>query len=401
MISVEEASKIISDHAQDYGIEKVSLENSLGRVLREPISADRDFPPFDRVAMDGIAIKYDDFLKGKRYFQIKGVAAAGAPQLELKEEKKEETCCFEIMTGAILPIGLDTVIRYEDLEVSDGVAKVIIDEVKPKQNIHFKGMDRKKDEVIIAPNKRISSAEISVSATVGKSEIKVSKLPKALIISTGDELVTIDQKPAPHQIRMSNVHTLKALLKDFQIDAHLAHLNDTYEVIVEKIDQFLSDYDFIILSGGVSKGKFDYVPKALEELGVKKHFHRVAQRPGKPFWFGSKDEKVVFALPGNPASSFVCMLKYIRPWVKNSIQLEDSSLPKAILDEEVIFKPDLTYFLEVKISFNANGQLVAKPVRGNGSGDLANLVDADAFIELPAGQIKYEKGAIYDVLNYR
>ena len=224
---------------------------------------------------------------------------------------------------------------------------------------------------------------------------------RLFIISSGDELVNIDQTPLPHQIRRSNVYRLKTVLKHYHIKADMAHLLDDYEAIVEKLRSYLSTYELIILSGGVSKGKFDFLPKALEELEVEKHFHRIAQRPGKPFWFGSKGKATVFAFPGNPVSSFMCMQQYFKPWLDQSLQLKSEVQPKAVLGTDVNFKPDLTYFLEVKLDYTENGQLIANPVKGNGSGDLANLVDADAFIVLPRGRELFQKGEVHPIIFYR
>ena len=396
MITVEEANQIISDKSGDFGVESISLEDSMGRVLRAPIKADRDMPPYDRVTMDGIAIRYTDYANGCRSYPIKGVAAAGAEKMHLSDHN----ACLEVMTGAIMPEGLDTVIQYEHLEIADGVA-TINESVNDQQNVHFKGLDRKAGEVVIEAGKAIGSPEIGVCATVGKDRLEVSRLPKTIIISSGDELVEIDEAPLPHQIRKSNVYRLKTVLKHYHIEADMAHLLDDYETIVEKLRGYLSAYDLVILSGGVSKGKFDFLPKALEALGVEKHFHKIAQRPGKPFWFGSKDNATVFAFPGNPVSSFMCMQQYFKPWLDQSLQLNAEPVPKAVLGSDVQFKPDLTYFLEVKLEYSETGHLIANPVKGNGSGDLANLVDADAFIVLPRGREQFLQGEVHPVIFYR
>lgn len=397
MIEVQEAINIVLGNTQDLGIEKIPLSDSLGRVLREDISADRDFPPYHRVTMDGIAINYADYEEGEREFKVAGVAAAGSLQMELNEPN----ACLEVMTGAIMPKGLDTVIQYEHLEIEDGIAKLLDFEEKHKQNIHFKGIDRKSGDIIIKSGTKIGSPEIGVMATVGKAMVEVSKLPKTLIISTGDELVDIDETPLPHQIRRSNVFRLKTVLKKYNIEVETAHLLDDYHQIVAKLKQYLIDYDLIMLSGGVSKGKFDFLPDALNELGVEKLFHRIAQRPGKPFWFGKKEDTMVFAFPGNPVSSFMSMQQYFTIWLEKSLQVKPSSQPFGILTADVTFKPDLTYFLEVKVEFTNKGQLLAHPVKGNGSGDLANLVDADAFIILPKGRNEFYKDEVYPLLFFR
>ena len=397
MITVEEALKIVHTHLGNWGTEEIFLDESLGRILQEEIVADRDFPPFNRVTMDGIGLSFDQFKKGQRVFEIKGVAPAGGLQMELEDPSS----CLEVMTGATVPIGVDAVVRYEDLEIQEGKATVMLSSLNRDQNIHFKGSDRHQGMVILSPGKCISASEVGVCATVGKNKISVSRLPKTLIVSSGDELVNIDQIPLSHQIRRSNVYRIATVLKSYQIQPTTMHLSDDYDEIVKRLESEITHYDLILLSGGVSAGKFDYLPEALSAIGVNKMFHKVKQRPGKPFWFGKKEDKLVFAFPGNPVSSFMCAQQYFKPWLDHSLQSFEMPLPWAELVEDVYFKPDLTYFLEVKIVFHSSGKIKAHPVKGNGSGDLANLVDADAFIQLPSGRSNFLKGEIFPFIAYR
>jgi len=398
MIKVKKATEIVLIDATDFGTTIASLQDAVGQILREDIIADRDFPPYDRVTMDGIAIAYQAFEQGKRRFPIQEVAAAGNPQKQLSEL----TNCLEVMTGAILPEGTDTVIRYEDVETKEGIAYLQIEEILAKQNVHHQGSDREKSTVIVRAGKRISPAEIGIAATVGKTHLKVSRLPKTIILSTGDELVEIEEMPLPHQIRKSNVHRLRTTLLQFGIQADTAHLQDDWAEILDKLGEILQNYDAVLLSGGVSKGKFDFLPKALEELGVQKHFHKIQQRPGKPMWFGTAPSgATIFALPGNPVSSFMCMQRYVIPWLRKSLGILEERVLYAILNKEVFFKPNLTYFLQVKIDFDERGRLLATPVEGNGSGDLANLTEADGFLELEQGKEVYEKGEVYRFWGFR
>ena len=392
MITFEEAYRIVTDHTRDFGITKIPLLDSVGRVLRESWKADRDFPPFDRVMMDGIAIHYDDTVPIECVFKTEGIAAAGDPQKHLINPRN----CIEVMTGAILPQGANTVIRYEDVDIQNGMATI---NVKPLegQNIHKKGKDRVDGDVLLESGKLITSADIGVGAFIGKNEVTVSKVPNTLIVSTGNELVGVNQSPLPHQIRMSNVYQISSVLKDqFDILAERIHLDDNEDIIKSTLASEIESKDLIILSGGVSKGKFDFIPEALEFLGVKKLFHRVKQRPGKPFWFGVHPNGcTVFALPGNPISSFMCTQVYLRPWIEKSLGIDHENQMFAQLSEGISFKPDLTYFLEVKLSRNSKGQIQATPQKGNGSGDLANLSRAHAFLQLPRGRVKFEKGEVY------
>jgi len=398
MITVEEATQIISQTVKNTGISIVPLHLAVGRVLREDLFADRDFPPYHRITMDGIAIRYDAFEKGERTFPIEGVAAAGSPQMTMQNNSG----CLEVMTGAILPNNTDTVIRYEDLHIENGKATIQLNELRASQNVHFKGEDRLQDSLVVRQGKIISPAEIGVAATIGKSELKVSRLPKAIIISTGDELVEIDDTPLAHQIRKSNVHRLRSTFAKYGIQADTHHLNDDWDEILQQLKTILEEYEIVMLSGGVSKGKFDFLPDALKELGVEKLFHKIKQRPGKPFWFGKAPSgATVFALPGNPVSSFMCTQIYFVPWLKQSLQLPLENPPHAILQRDTTFNPDLVYFLQVKISYDQQGRILAMPVDGNGSGDLANLVDADAFLRLPRGKNEFRAGEVFPIIFYR
>ena len=395
MISVEEALQTILENTQDFGVEEIPFLESVGRILKEDIFADRDFPPFNRVSMDGIAINHHFFEKGIRSFSIEGVQAAGAEQKTMRVDSN----CLEVMTGAVLPKNTDTVIRYEDVEINDGVATTQIDAINQHQNVHSKGKDRSQGDILIQQNTLITAAEIGVIATVGKASVKVAKSPKVIIVSTGDELVEVNEIPLPHQIRRSNAFTLVSLLEKLNIKANTSHITDDKELLKQKIASYLNNYDVLLFSGAVSKGKFDFLPEVLVELGVEKLFHKVAQRPGKPFWYGRKDEKSVFAFPGNPISTYVNCLAYFYPWFTKSVGF-DLKEETVILGEDVSFKPELTYFLQVKIEIKY-GHLVAFPIKGNGSGDLASLVQADGFIQLPKEQINFKKGETHLFIRYR
>ena len=397
MITVEEAEAIILKNTIILSPEKVMIENALGRILAEDLCADRDFPPFDRVTMDGIAINYNQILKGQIDYPIETIVAAGKPQATLQDL----TQCIEIMTGAMLPTNTDTVIRYEDIEINNRIAKIIIPPSKRGANIHTKASDRKQNEVIVTKGKKLSPAEIGVAATIGKNALLVQKRIKAIIISTGEEIVPITETPLPHQIRTSNSYALQASLKSWDVEADTVLLPDSQEIIEQKIGEFLLTYDVLILSGGVSAGKFDFVPQALENQGVKKLFHKVSQRPGKPFWFGVKENqnKVVFALPGNPVSTFICLHRYFKPWLDASQGVSTQQLT-AQLNQDFTFRFGLTFFLQVKLEHSSKGT-IAIPLEGNGSGDLANLVEADAFLELPMGNEAFKKGEVHKIFVYR
>jgi len=396
LTSANEALEIILKTSENFGIEEVKFFNSLGKILKEDIVADRAFPPFNRVSMDGIAISSEAFNNGQRKFKIEGVQAAGSEQLTMQNPLN----CIEAMTGAILPNNTDAVIQYELLTIEDGYATINLEAIKELQNVHLKGLDRKQGDVLIPKNTLISAAEIGVFATVGKSTVLVAKQPKVMVISTGNELVGVSETPEDYQIRRSNVFTLVSLLEKINIKAETAHITDDKNKLLSKINSFLNDFDVLLFSGAVSKGKFDFIPEVLDELGVEKLFHRVKQRPGKPFWFGKKANKTIFAFPGNPVSTFASCLKYFYPWYYKSVGINFENKNEAVLAEDYFFKPDLTYFLQVKIE-KREGKTYATPITGRGSADLANLVDSDAFLELPDDRSNFTKGEVFPLITYR
>ena len=322
MISVEKALEIIINSGQDFGaeisVEEIPFLKSSGRILKESIFADRDFPPFNRVTMDGIAIDVTSFQNGQRSYKIEGIQPAGSEQISLKNPEN----CIEVMTGAVSPTNTSAVVRYEDLEIKNGSAVILIDKIRSFQNIHEQGKDEQKGNELIAKNTLIGAAEIGVFATVGKSFVKVAKQPKVMIVSTGDELVSVDEIPLTHQIRRSNVFTLVSLLEKLHMPSETSHISDDKFVLKSTIKGYLETFDVLLFSGAVSKGKFDFLPEVLEELAVQKLFHQVAQRPGKPFWFGQTATCKVFAFPGNPVSTFVNCLVYFYPWFYKSVGLK-------------------------------------------------------------------------------
>jgi molybdopterin molybdotransferase len=398
MLTTEQATQLILANAGVTDSEEVRLEDASGRILSEPLLADRDFPPFARVSMDGIALAYHAFEKGQKIFPLEGIQAAGAPPHKLKNPMH----ALEVMTGAMLPEGADTVIRYEDLHIEGRSAQILIKDVRAGQNIHPRGNDRKTGDEIVPAGRQISAAEIGVAATVGKTFLRVLKLPSVAVITTGDELVRVGAQPLPHQIRMSNLHSIQSLLQQVGISAGHYHLNDDLKATQKGLSLALQEHDVLIISGGVSEGKYDYVPQALAAEGVQQLFHKVSQRPGKPFWFGKTAAgKVVFALPGNPVSTFVGVVRYFLPWFRQS--MGQMAIPDewASLAEPFEFKPELTYFLQVKVRCTPAGQTLAWPLAGKGSGDLANLVDADGFLELGRDQDYFQTGEAFRLWRYR
>ncbi len=395
MVSVQEAFRIVQSVNAKLGVEEVDMLASVGRVLAESIHADRDFPPFSRVAMDGIAIQADRFKAKGQVFLIENVQAAGSPPLVLKDQNN----CMEVMTGSVLPKNTNAVIRYEDLEVEDNKAKILIEKIEEGMNIHSQARDAKKGEALLKSGQKISASEVALLVSVGKKSVRVLAFPKTAVVSSGDELVEVDEVPQPHQIRKSNTYALQAAMGEMGWKSDSFHLLDDKALVKKNLQTILERDDVLILSGGVSKGKFDFIPEALEELGIQKLFHQVSQRPGKPFWFGASADrsKIVFALPGNPVSTFLCFYKYIKPWIMNSCGVANKPAT-ARLAADVDFSPSLTYFLQVRTELK-DAILIAHPNAGGGSGDFANLKDIDGFLELPLEKSAFKAGEAYPFIG--
>lgn len=396
MISVEEATRIIHENLYKPDVTTVPLEQAVGAFLATTVVADRDFPPFDRASMDGIAVSAEAYASGRREFAIEGTQPAGVPQKRLSGSER----CLEVMTGAVVPEGAGLVIRYEDVTISNGMATVNSEEYIPAQNIHRQGADVHEGDVLLLSGVFLGPAEVALLASAGQSQVRIRRLPRAAVVSTGDELVEITAKPESHQIRRSNSYALAAALRREGIAPSVHHLPDSEDALREGLERIVADNELIILTGGVSKGKFDFVPAILEKLGVKKHFHGVAQRPGKPFWFGSTpDGKACFALPGNPVSTYMCFYRYVRPWLRESMGAPVRHL-SALLSEDYTFLPTLTCFLQVRLQVDA-GKLLAQPIPGGGSGDFANLGQVDGFLELPAESTLFRAGEAFPFVPFR
>lgn len=391
MISVHKADLIFNQKLPSFGQESIPLQTSVGRILAENITCDRDLPPFDRVAMDGIAIQIAAFEKGQKSFTIEGIQKAG----DVCKNLNDTMGCLEVMTGAILPSATDTVIKYEDITIANNIATLPENlEIKKWQNIHSKGIDKLKGQLIIQVGQKIGTPEMGILASVGKATVKVQKSPSIAIISTGNELVEISDVVLPHQIRRSNVYAVESSLRinGFH-NLNLFHLNDETKLIEADLPNIIEKHDVIILSGGVSMGKFDLIPKALIACGVDEKFHQIKQKPGKPFWYGVTEKKFVYALPGNPVSTLLCLLRYVIPHLKNGSG--SAVIPKkAFLEKEMIFKKPITFFHPVFAGQNASAQLTVVPVANNGSGDFASLQGTDGFVEFNEYQSVYPVGSI-------
>lgn len=386
------ADRLIGEHVTCLPIESLPLAQCGGAVLRENVYGERDAPPFDRVAMDGIALRAAD-TREQREFRIQARQAAGDAPLTLAGGNH----CIEIMTGAMLPEGCDAVVPVERLQVQADIARLEDGlAVTPGMNVHARGSDSAQGALLLAAGTRLAAPEIAVAAGAGMARVRVSSQPNIVVISTGNELVEPGEPVLPHQVRRSNAYAVLAALRQrgFRRVAD-DHVRDDAGELRTRLRFHLDTHDVLILSGGVSMGALDLVPGALRELGVREVFHKVEQRPGRPLWFGvGPAGQAVFGLPGNPVSTLVCLARYVTPALYAAMGEAPVAPQRLALAEPFEVRHALTSFLPVRIVGDDWGRDWAAPRPTNGSGDFTSLTGTDGFVELPPGPNRFAKGFV-------
>jgi molybdopterin molybdotransferase len=390
-IDVSVAERLIHAAMPNYASERVELADAAGQVLRQTIVAERDQPPFDRATMDGIAISSDALPANNRCFKIAGIQAAGHAAQNLASDDE----CFEVMTGAVLPAGADTVVPVERIQLNNGTAELEADYVpEPGQFVHVQASDHAQGDALLNPGVTIAGPEMAILTAAGNAHVDIARTPTIAVISTGDELVDVGTDIAPFQIRSSNDRAIETCLHQRGCTRTVrSRLPDDPELLRNHIHELHEANDVLILSGGVSMGKYDYVPTILNELGVRVVFHKILQRPGLPMWFGvSAANKPVFALPGNPVSTIVCCVRYVIPAILDAMGRNTAPRERVKLSDTVSFKADLNWFLPVKLHWDENGTALATPRPTNTSGDYIGLGNTDGFVELPRGNDIFAAG---------
>ena len=399
MLTPAEADLLIGQHLQCLPIESLPLAQCAGTVLRENIYAERDQPPFDRVAMDGVALDSQTVGAATRSFRVQATQAAGDPPLTLAAPGD----CIEVMTGAVLPVGCDCVIPVEELSVARGQVTLAPGaRAEAWQNVHRRGSDTRQGTLLLSSGVRLRAPEIAITASAGMARIRVSSQPMLAVISTGNELVEPGEPVLAHQVRRSNAYAIVSALRErgFQRVAD-DHIQDDSQELRERLRFHLETHDVLVLSGGVSMGRFDLVPEVLEELGVRAIFHKVAQRPGKPLWFGvAPSGAAVFGLPGNPVSTLVCLIRYVLPALCGSLGQNPPPAERIALAAPVTVTPPLAHFLPVRFEQDEWGRTWAVPAPTNGSGDFTALAGTGGFVELPPGPNTYTKGFVTRVYRW-
>ncbi len=380
-------------------IESLPLTQCVGGTLRENVYAERDQPPYDRVTMDGVALDSDALRRGVRQFHIQATQAAGAPAMKLARGDN----AIEVMTGAVLPLGADCVVPVEQYAVADGALSLTTAvTATPYHNVHRRGTDSRQGTLLLESGTLLRAPEVAVAASAGMARVRVSSQPAVMVISTGDELIEPGDPIADYQVRRSNAYAVAATLRKRGFarigDDHVA---DDAAMLRERLELHLTTHEVLILSGGVSMGKFDLVPKVLMELGVEEVFHNIAQRPGKPMWFGiGPHGQAVFGLPGNPVSTLVCLIRYVVPAIAEAMGTRRTAPERLALAAPVTFQHALTYFLPVWIEHDEWGRPWAHPRPPNGSGDFLSLAGTDGFVELPPGPNTYAKGFVTSLYRW-
>ena len=385
LISFDHAKKILREAMTDYGSEELSLINCAGRVLRSELIVDRDFPAFDRVMMDGYALRAAE-LSQQRLFRVRSQALAGQARGMLDERAYS---CVEVMTGAPMPTHADAVVPFEATKkVIDGW--ISIDEgyeAKVGQFIHRAGIDARQGDVALTRGCLIGSREMGVAASCGATTLTVARVPRIIIQPTGDELVPVDQLPGPSQIRHSNGYALAAALQAMHCSAEIMPIMSDQESLTELKNRMMGA-ELILITGAASKGRHDFVPSYLNAMGARCLFHGVAQRPGKPMGAWQTCEgKIVIALPGNPVSAMMGFYAIVMPALQATFG-QKIGLPRMVqLDSTPEYSQDFTRHLPVR--WERDG--VVKIIHLHNSGDFMGLLGSDGWITLHSGNISHQQ----------
>lgn len=398
MISVKEALEIILKEISPLGVESAGALASLGRVLAQDITAARPNPPWDNSAMDGYALRSADVANASPSGQTMLKVIYDLPAGQVPKGPVGRNQAVRIMTGAPIPEGADAVVMVENTESAGKQNVFIRTSAKSGENIRRAGEDFKVGELVVRKGSLIRAAEISMFATVGVPEVKVHKRPVVSVLSTGDELVEINEVPSKGKIINSNSYALSALVMDSGAEyLRLGIARDTKESLKEKLSEAMKA-DCIITSGGVSVGAYDFVKDALREMGSAMRFWQVAIKPGKPLAFGVIGGKPAFGLPGNPISSMVSFEEFVRPALLKMAGRRDifRKSIRARLTKDIKIKPGRMNFIRSELTLDADGFCVT-PLEGQGSGVISTMVRSNSFVIVPEDSPGYKKDELIPV----
>jgi len=369
----------------------------LGRIVAEDVRADRNYPPFDRSTRDGFALRAADAAQPGAKLRLIGESRAGVPF----DGIVEPGTCVQIMTGASLPRGANSIVMNEHAR-SEGEYVVLNEAAREGAHFALEGQETRVGESVIARGKRLSYAELAIAAQVGRTRLVVAKKPRVAILSTGDELVRLDQAPTKYQIRNSNNVSLAAqVVLAGGEPLMLGTAPDNLVELRAHIQQALAA-DIVALTGGVSVGKYDLVEQVLREMGAEFYFDAVAIRPGKPAVFGFCHGKPVFGLPGNPVSTMVTFELFVVPAIEllSGYKPHPLALLRAKLAHPLNEKPPLAHFLPARVSW-PEGEPVVEAIHWEGSGDIGSVVKGNCFLVVHDAKLVYAAGEMADVLPRR
>ena len=392
ILTPEEAQQAILDHVQPLGRERISLLEARGRILAEDVPAHYDIPPCDNSAMDGYAVRFAD-VEGateESPVSIEMIDDIPAGHLGRKEVGPGQTS--RIMTGAAMPAGADSVVRVEYTRADNpsvGSRIEILDPEKEGANVRYQGEDMSAGSPVLAAGVECGPGEIGTLATLQRAFVNVTRRPTIAILSTGDELVEVDEPLVPGKIVNCNSYTLSALAAAHgAVPVMLPIARDTEAEIRQAVETALAA-DFVVSSGGVSVGEYDYIKKVLDDMGARTIFWRVAMKPGKPLFFCELQGKPYFGVPGNPVSSMMSFLQFVRPAIRRASGYPQGELllptARAVLENEVYNKGDRRQYLRARLSF-ADGKLRAATPKKQGSHMLTSMLDVNGFVILEAEQ---------------
>jgi len=385
LMKIEKARKIILERTHALDIIDIALNDAASFCLAEEIFADRDLPPTDRSAMDGFAVRAEDVINCPKQLKLIGETAAGSAECP----NVEPNTCARILTGAVVPPGADTVVKVEDTE-ENGDCVTILESAKEGLNIRKRGEEVKKGNRVIKSRQNLNAAQIGICASVGKSIVKVFNKPKVSVLNTGKELFPLDGdcEIKDYQIRDSNGPALAAALKRSGFKCFGMETSpDDPQILEAKLKKLVANNNVVILSGGVSVGKYDFVPDAIKNIGAEIHVHGVLMKPGKPFLYATLDDnKHIFGLPGNPLSALTGFHELVLPALrKMSGFLKEDCCRKLFLpvDRTVKSKNFRTEFHLAKL-VNSGEETLLMPIKSHGSGDLISSAEADGVFAVPA-----------------
>lgn len=382
------------EEVRPLGEVEVPLDEAVGYVLAEDVTSDVDLPPFDRSAMDGYAVRAEDVSELPAVLEVlEDVPAGSFPRMPLSPGK-----CTRVMTGAPVPEGTDLVVIEEHSQpLPDGRVRIL---KAGKGNLCPRGEDVRKGEVVLRRGHPLRPPEVGLLAAVGAERVRAFRKPKVAVVATGDELVEVRRRPGPSQIRDVNTHSLLALCRSYGFEAEsLGISRDDPGELRRRIRLGMDGADVVLVSAGVSVGKYDFVPDVLEGLGVRIVFHNVAMKPGKPTLFGVHPGGALFGLPGNPVSTVVAFLLFVEPVLRKMAGFEVGKLLplKAVLDGKLSNKGDRTALKPCRLLRDGGGWR-AVPVQSHGSADIASLSRADGFVVVGEGG-SLGTGDLVDVIS--